>query len=64
MYDSAPWEPFARRPLFWIEETETAAMLSLDSYHNVLSERIRRGHVVLSAWFIVVAAAVFLIAMA
>jgi hypothetical protein len=39
-------------------------MLSLDSYQDVLSERIRRGHVVLSAWFIVVATAVFLIAMA
>ena len=39
-------------------------MFSLDSYRDLLSERVRHGHVVLSAWFIVVAIAVFLIAVA
>jgi hypothetical protein len=39
-------------------------MWPLDSYRDLLSERIRRGHVVLSAWFIVVAVAVFLVASA
>jgi hypothetical protein len=35
-----------------------------DSYQDLLSERIRPGHVILSAWFIVVAVAVFLVASA
>jgi hypothetical protein len=39
-------------------------MLRLDSYRELLSERARGHHVVLSAWFVVVAVAVFLIAMA
>jgi hypothetical protein len=39
-------------------------MWQLDSYRDLLSERIRSGHVVLSAWFIVVAVAVFLVASA
>jgi len=39
-------------------------MLPLDSYRELLSERARGHHVVLSAWFIVVAIAVFLVAMA
>jgi len=37
-------------------------MWSLDSYRDLLSERVRPGHVVLSAWFIAVAVAVFLVA--
>jgi len=37
-------------------------MLPFDSYRDLLSERVRPGHVVLSAWFIVVAVAVFLVA--
>jgi len=39
-------------------------MWSLDSYRDVLSERVRPGHVILSAWFVVVAVAVFLLASA
>lgn len=39
-------------------------MWQLDSYRDLLSERIRPGHVVLSAWFIVVAVVVFLVASA
>jgi hypothetical protein len=39
-------------------------MLSLDSYLEVLSEHARGHHIVKSAWFIVVAVAVFLIAIA
>jgi hypothetical protein len=39
-------------------------MLSFDSYLEVLSEHARGHHVVKSAWFIVVAIAVFLIAVA
>jgi hypothetical protein len=39
-------------------------MWQLDSYRDLLSERVRPGHVVLSAWFIVVAVAVFLVASA
>ena len=40
------------------------AMWSLDSYRDLLSERIRPGHVVLSAWFVVAAVAVSLLASA
>ena len=39
-------------------------MWPLDSYRDLLSDRIRPGHIVLSAWFIVVAVAVFLVASA
>jgi hypothetical protein len=39
-------------------------MWPLDSYRDVLSERVRSGQVVLSAWFIVIAIAVFLLASA
>ena len=39
-------------------------MLSFDSYRALLSARAGEHHVVLSAWFIVAAVAVFLIAMA
>ena len=40
-------------------------MWSLDSsYRDLLSERVRQGQVVLSAWFIVVTIAVFLLASA
>jgi len=39
-------------------------MLLRHTYRDLLSERARGNHVVLSAWFIVVAVAVFLIAMA
>jgi hypothetical protein len=39
-------------------------MWLIDSYRDLLSERVRPGHVVLSAWFIVVAIAVFLVASA
>jgi hypothetical protein len=37
------------------------AMLSFDSYRDVLSEHARGHHFVKSAWFVVVAVAVFLI---
>jgi hypothetical protein len=40
------------------------AMLPLDSYRELLSERARGHHVIASAWFVLVAVAVFLIAMA
>jgi hypothetical protein len=43
---------------------EGDAMLPLDSYRELLSERGREHHVVASAWFVVVAIAVFLILMA
>ena len=39
-------------------------MSLIDSYRDLLSERVRPGHVVLSAWFIVVAIGVFLVASA
>lgn len=39
-------------------------MWSLDSYRDLLNERVRPGHIILSAWFIVVAFAVFLVASA
>jgi hypothetical protein len=39
-------------------------MLSFDSYRALLSARTGEHHVVLSAWFVVVAVAVFLVAMA
>jgi len=39
-------------------------MLLRHTYRDLLSERARGRHVVLSAWFIVVAVAVFLIVMA
>jgi hypothetical protein len=39
-------------------------MWSLDSYRDLLNERVRPGHIVLSAWFIVVAVVVFLLASA
>jgi hypothetical protein len=39
-------------------------MWSLDSYRDLLDERGRPGHIVLSAWFIVVAVGVFTLASA
>lgn len=39
-------------------------MLTFDSYREVLSEHARGHHVVGSAWFIVIAVIVFLIALA
>ena len=39
-------------------------MLSFDSYREVLSEHARGHHVVISAWLIVAAIAVFLVMLA
>jgi hypothetical protein len=36
-------------------------MLPFDSYHDVLSEHARGHHVVTSAWYIVLVAAVFIV---
>ena len=36
-------------------------MLEFDSYHEVLVEHARGRHIVKSAWFIVIAIAVFII---
>jgi hypothetical protein len=40
------------------------SMLSFDSYREVLSEHVRGHHVVGSAWFVVAAIIVFLVAFA
>ena len=61
-----PWSIGLGQPAVehhWMNE-EGDAMLPLDSYRELLGERTRGHHVVLSAWFIVVAIAVFLVAMA
>ena len=44
--------------------TVEGTMLELDSYREVLIEHARGRHLVKSAWFIVIAIAVFLIASA
>ena len=44
--------------------TVEGAMLEFDSYREVLIEHARDRHLVKSAWFIVIAIAVFIIASA
>jgi len=57
-------EHLTRANFLWNTYLGGNAMLSFDSYREVLSEHARGHHVVASAWFVVVAIIVFLVVFA